>query len=94
MAMRRWHNAMATGGALESAPPMTQHPPDLARAPGVPYPPPLLHAPRLDLPLLPGQRKRQPVPAGGAAGVKFHGRSSSRRSMVWPRARRSSAAAM
>jgi tripartite-type tricarboxylate transporter receptor subunit TctC len=38
--------------------------------------------------------KRQPIPAGGAAGVKFHGRSSSRRSMVWPRARRSSTAAM
>ncbi len=40
------------------------------------------------------ERKRQPVPAGDALGVKFHGRSCSRRSMVWPRARRSSTAAM
>lgn len=38
--------------------------------------------------------KRQPVPAGKAASLKFHGRSSSIRSMVWPRARRSSTAVM
>jgi hypothetical protein len=38
--------------------------------------------------------KRQPVLAGDAVGLKFHGKSSSRRSMVWPWARRSSTAAM
>ena len=43
---------------------------------------------------LPPKSKRQPVPAVGALGVKFSGRSSLRRSMVWPRARRSSTAAM
>jgi hypothetical protein len=40
------------------------------------------------------RRKRQPVPAGDAVGLKFQGRRSSRRSMVWPRARRSRTAVM
>ncbi|WBV43534.1 type I restriction-modification enzyme R subunit C-terminal domain-containing protein [Pseudoroseomonas cervicalis] len=39
-------------------------------------------------------RKRQPVPASESVSLKFHGRSSSIRSMVWPRARRSSTAVM
>ena len=44
--------------------------------------------------LNPIERKRQPVTTGVASGLKFQGRSSSRRVMGWPRARRSSTAAM
>jgi transposase len=43
---------------------------------------------------VPVEGKRQPVPAGDAVGLKFQGRRSSRRSMVWPRARRSRTAVM
>ena len=39
-------------------------------------------------------RKRQPVATVFFSGLKFQGRSSLRRSMVWPRQRRSMTAAM
>jgi hypothetical protein len=38
--------------------------------------------------------KRQPITTGVASGLKFQGKSSSMRSMVWPRARRSMTAVM
>ena len=38
--------------------------------------------------------KRLPVATVGVSGLKFQGRSSLRRSMVWPRQRRSMTAAM